>query len=83
MLKFIVFFKIIKLSSLITPSIYAFKFGNLFVNSFNLVLCIGHFSSINIFNNLSLFSAKGTLSNARASNFLCNDFAISSSGEIT
>ena len=68
----------------ITPNIYAFKLGNLFVNSFNLVSWIGHFSSIRISNNLSLFSAKGTLSRAPgASSFLCNDLAISNSGEMT
>ena len=43
----------------------------------------GHVLFTEISNNLILFSAKGTLSKAPgASNFLCSDFAISSSGEI-
>ena len=63
---------------------YAFNLGNFLVKSFNLISYIGHLSSIEISNNLILFSAKGTLSRAPgASNFLCIDFAISNSGEIT
>ena len=63
---------------------YAFKFGKLLVNSFSFISCIGHFSSIKISNSLILFSANGTLSRAPgASSFLCNDLAISNSGEIT
>ena len=71
------------LSSLITPNIYALRFGNFFVKSFNLILFIGHTLSIKISKSLILFSANGTLSKAPgASNFLCNDLAISSSGDI-
>ena len=70
-------------SSLITPKIFASKSGNVFVNLFNWIFAIGHFSSIAISNIFILPLAKGTLSNAPgASNFLCKDFATSNSGEI-
>ena len=72
------------MSSLTTPKIFAFNFGNFFVNSFNLILDIGHFSSTKISNKRILLSAKGTLSVAPGdSNFRLIDFAISISGEIT
>ena len=45
---------------------------------------IGQLSSISISKSLILFSTNGTLSRAPgASSFLCIDFAISNSGEIT
>ena len=63
---------------------YALRFGNFFVKSFNFIACIGQFSFISISSNLILLSAKGTLSKAPgASSFLCSEFAISNSGDIT
>ena len=78
-----VFFRTTNFSSLITPIILAFNFGNFFVISLSLVFFKEQLSLIKISNNLILFFANGILSNAPgASNFLCNDFAISISGEM-
>ena len=62
---------------------FASKFGNLFVNSFNFKPINLQLSLISISKSLICFSANGTLSRAPgASNFLCIDLAISISGEI-
>ena len=77
------FFNIENFSFLITPKIFASKFGNFFVIWLRGMLINLQLSLTNISRSLILFWANVTLSRAPgASNFLCIDLAISISGDI-
>ena len=75
--------KIVNFSSRTTPRMFASSFGNFLVILFSSILIKGHFLFTSISSKRILLSANGTLSIAPgASNFLCIDLAISTSGEI-